>query len=57
MRVERPAAGHRPRLPGEGPAGPATHLASGGSDAEDAALGADAWPHILHALHGADRTP
>lgn len=51
--VERPAAGHRPRLPGEGPAAPSTHLSYGGTDADDAALGAAAWPHILRALHGA----
>lgn len=50
--VERLAAGHRPRLPGEGPATPSTHLRYGGTDAEDAALGAAAWPHVLHALHG-----
>ncbi|MCG7524771.1 acyl-CoA thioesterase [Streptomyces sp. OfavH-34-F] len=51
--VERGAAGHRPRLPGEGPAAPATHLRYGGTDADDAALGAAAWPHILSALRGA----
>lgn len=50
--VERLAAGHRPRLPGEGPVNPSTHLRYGGTDADDAALGAVAWPHILHALHG-----
>ncbi|MYS34325.1 acyl-CoA thioesterase [Streptomyces sp. SID4920] len=50
--VERLAAGHRPTLPGEGPATPSTQLLYGGNHAEDAALGADAWPHILRALHG-----
>ncbi|QMU80578.1 acyl-CoA thioesterase [Streptacidiphilus sp. PB12-B1b] len=50
--VERPLAGHRPRLPGEPPATPSTHLDYGGTDAEDAALGAAAWPHLLAALVG-----
>ncbi|WP_330272105.1 hypothetical protein OG205_34590 [Lentzea sp. NBC_00516] len=50
--VERPAAGHRPRLPGEEPASPSTYLCYGGTDADDAALGAAAWPHVLNALRG-----
>ncbi|MET9230118.1 acyl-CoA thioester hydrolase/BAAT C-terminal domain-containing protein [Lentzea sp. NPDC003310] len=50
--VERRAAGHRPRFPGEAPATPSTHLHYGGTDADDAALGEAAWPHVLKALHG-----
>lgn len=50
--VERLAAGHRPRLPGEPPATPSTHLHYGGTDAHDTTLGVAAWPHILDALHG-----
>lgn len=51
--IARQAAGHRPRLPGEQPASPSTHLHYGGTDADDSALGDAAWPHILDALHGA----
>ncbi|MFJ5988188.1 acyl-CoA thioester hydrolase/BAAT C-terminal domain-containing protein [Lentzea sp. NPDC092896] len=50
--VERPAAGHRPRLPGEEPASPSTYLCYGGTEAEDRALGTAAWPHVLNALRG-----
>ncbi|MCX5340121.1 acyl-CoA thioester hydrolase/BAAT C-terminal domain-containing protein [Streptomyces atratus] len=46
-------AGHRPRLPGEGPAPSSAHFLYGGSPAADAALGAAAWPHILDVLRGA----
>ncbi len=48
--VSHPAAGHRPRLPGEPPAQPSPSYLYGGSAAADAALGASAWPHILAAL-------
>ncbi|WP_406091506.1 acyl-CoA thioester hydrolase/BAAT C-terminal domain-containing protein [Streptomyces sp. NBC_01013] len=50
--VSRADAGHRPRLPGEGPAAPSDRYRYGGSPAADAALGAEAWPHLLDALHG-----
>lgn len=53
--IERLAAGHRPRLPGEAPASVSTHLHYGGTDADDSALGDAAWPHILDALRGAER--
>lgn len=51
--VARPDAGHRPRLPGEGPAPASGTFRYGGSPAADAALGAAAWPHVLDALRGA----
>ncbi|MEU1473522.1 acyl-CoA thioester hydrolase/BAAT C-terminal domain-containing protein [Streptomyces sp. NPDC005761] len=51
--ITRADAGHRPRLPGEGPAAPSALFRYGGSPAADAALGADAWPHLLDALLGA----
>ncbi|MET9657129.1 acyl-CoA thioester hydrolase/BAAT C-terminal domain-containing protein [Streptomyces sp. NPDC006510] len=47
-----PDAGHRPRLPGEGPAPASAQFRYGGSTAADTALGAAAWPHILDALRG-----
>ncbi|WP_393061589.1 acyl-CoA thioester hydrolase/BAAT C-terminal domain-containing protein [Streptomyces sp. LN549] len=50
--VTRADAGHRPRLPGEGPAAPSDRFRYGGSPAADAALGADAWPHLLDVLIG-----
>lgn len=50
--VSSPDAGHRPRLPGEGPAPASAQFRYGGSAAADAALGAAAWPHILDALRG-----
>ncbi|MEU2249902.1 acyl-CoA thioester hydrolase/BAAT C-terminal domain-containing protein [Streptomyces sp. NPDC019224] len=50
--ITGPAAGHRPRLPGEGPAAASARFRYGGSAAADAALGAAAWPHVLDALHG-----
>lgn len=50
--VDGPGAGHRPRLPGEGPAPASTQFRYGGSAAADAALGAAAWPHILDTLRG-----
>ncbi|MGW2086547.1 acyl-CoA thioester hydrolase/BAAT C-terminal domain-containing protein [Streptomyces sp. NPDC001880] len=50
--ISGPDAGHRPRLPGEGPAPASTQFLYGGSTAADAALGAAAWPHILDALRG-----
>ncbi|MER7727769.1 acyl-CoA thioester hydrolase/BAAT C-terminal domain-containing protein [Streptomyces sp. NPDC096323] len=53
--ITRADAGHRPRLPGEGPAAPSGRFRYGGSPAADAALGADAWPHLLDALRGAGR--
>lgn len=45
-------AGHRPRLPGEGPAGHSDRFRYGGTPETDAALGATAWPHIVAALAG-----
>lgn len=50
--VGGPDAGHRPRLPGEGPAPVSAQFLYGGSTAADAALGAAAWPCILDALRG-----
>lgn len=50
--VTRADAGHRPRLPGEGPAAASARFRHGGSPAADAALGAAAWPHVLDALRG-----
>lgn len=52
--ITRADAGHRPRLPGEGPAAPSDRFRYGGSPAADAALGAAAWPHLLDALLGTD---
>jgi hypothetical protein len=49
-------AGHRPRLPGEGPAGPSSRFRYGGTAEADAALGAEAWPHVTAALAGAPGT-
>ncbi|MEU6871380.1 acyl-CoA thioester hydrolase/BAAT C-terminal domain-containing protein [Streptomyces sp. NPDC046751] len=54
--VGGPDAGHRPRLPGEGPAPVSTRFLYGGSAAADAALGAAAWPHVLDALRGTPAT-
>ncbi|MGC0422060.1 alpha/beta hydrolase [Embleya sp. AB8] len=45
-------AGHRPRLPGEGPAGHSDRFHYGGTAEADAALGAAAWPYIVAALTG-----
>ncbi|MGN9843955.1 acyl-CoA thioester hydrolase/BAAT C-terminal domain-containing protein [Nonomuraea sp. H19] len=45
-------AGHRPRLPGEGPAPASPHFVYGGDAVADAELGAAAWPHILDLLRG-----
>ncbi|WP_405717135.1 acyl-CoA thioester hydrolase/BAAT C-terminal domain-containing protein [Streptomyces sp. NBC_00046] len=50
--VSSPEAGHRPRLPGEGPAAASAQYRYGGSTAADAALGEAAWPQILDALRG-----
>ncbi|WP_241844573.1 acyl-CoA thioester hydrolase/BAAT C-terminal domain-containing protein [Kitasatospora sp. CB01950] len=48
--VHHPAAGHRPRLPGE-PLFPASPTyAYGGTPEADALLGAAAWPHIVEVL-------
>ncbi|MFD0025033.1 acyl-CoA thioester hydrolase/BAAT C-terminal domain-containing protein [Streptomyces sp. NPDC058382] len=52
--ITRADAGHRPRLPGEGPAPASVTFRYGGSAAADAALGAAAWPHVLDALLGPD---
>jgi dienelactone hydrolase len=49
--ISHPAAGHRPRFPGELPAPPSPSYLYGGSPAADAALGAMAWPHILTMLN------
>jgi dienelactone hydrolase len=45
-------AGHRPRLPGEGPAGHSDRFRYGGTAQADAALGTAAWPHLVAALSG-----
>ncbi|TWV45537.1 acyl-CoA thioesterase [Streptomyces misionensis] len=45
-------AGHRPRLPGEGPFTPSPRFRHGGTPEADALLGESAWPHILDALRG-----
>ncbi|MCM2415956.1 acyl-CoA thioester hydrolase/BAAT C-terminal domain-containing protein [Streptomyces sp. RKAG290] len=45
-------AGHRPRLPGEGPAAPSHRFRYGGTAEADADLGAKAWPHIVGVLAG-----
>ncbi|MGY0232031.1 acyl-CoA thioester hydrolase/BAAT C-terminal domain-containing protein [Longispora urticae] len=50
--VTSPDAGHRVRLPGEGPSGPPGRFVYGGTAEADAALGAEAWPVILAALGG-----
>ncbi|WP_326673075.1 acyl-CoA thioester hydrolase/BAAT C-terminal domain-containing protein [Streptomyces sp. NBC_01257] len=50
--VTHDAAGHRVRVPGEGPAALSGRFRYGGSHAADAALGAAAWPHLLDALRG-----
>lgn len=48
--ITRHDAGHRPRLPGEGPAPASPRFHHGGTPEADALLGAAAWPHILEAL-------
>ncbi|WP_324606170.1 acyl-CoA thioester hydrolase/BAAT C-terminal domain-containing protein, partial [Streptomyces griseus] len=48
--IGRHDAGHRPRLPGEGPAPASPRFQYGGTPEADALLGASAWPHILDAL-------
>lgn len=50
--ISRAEAGHRPRLPGEGPAPESPRFRYGGDAAADAALGAAAWPHILDLFSG-----
>ncbi|MEU8144369.1 acyl-CoA thioester hydrolase/BAAT C-terminal domain-containing protein [Nonomuraea sp. NPDC048901] len=50
--ISRADAGHRPRLPGEGPAPESPRFLYGGDAAADAELGAAAWPHILDLLRG-----
>ena len=50
--ISRAEAGHRPRLPGEGPAPESPRFLYGGEAAADAELGAAAWPHILDLLRG-----
>ncbi|MFJ5721334.1 acyl-CoA thioester hydrolase/BAAT C-terminal domain-containing protein [Streptomyces sp. NPDC093149] len=50
--ISSPDAGHRPRFPGESPAPVSASFLYGGSPAADAALGTDAWPHVLDALRG-----
>jgi uncharacterized protein len=51
--VSAPDAGHGIRLPGESPAALSPHRNYGGTAQADAALGAQAWPHILAVLSGA----
>jgi len=48
--VTHPAAGHRMVLPSESVAVGGVTMARGGSPSADAALGALAWPQIVHAL-------
>ncbi|MEU6891995.1 acyl-CoA thioester hydrolase/BAAT C-terminal domain-containing protein [Streptomyces sp. NPDC046557] len=48
--ITRHDAGHRPRLPGEGPAPASPRFLYGGTPEADALLGEAAWPHILEAL-------
>lgn len=50
--VTSPDAGHRPRLPGEGPAGHSDRFVYGGTAEADAALGAEAWSDIVAVLGG-----
>jgi hypothetical protein len=50
MLVTSTDAGHRPRLPSEGPAARSDRFDYGGTPEADAALGAQAWPHILAVL-------
>jgi dienelactone hydrolase len=50
--ITHPDAGHRPRLPGEGPLPGSARFRYGGSPQADAALGAAAWPHMLTLLRG-----
>jgi len=50
--VTSPDAGHRPRLPGEGPAGHSDRFRYGGTAEADAALGAAAWAPIIDTLGG-----
>ncbi|MFE7616492.1 acyl-CoA thioester hydrolase/BAAT C-terminal domain-containing protein [Streptomyces sp. NPDC057496] len=50
--IAHAAAGHRPRLPGEGPAAASPRFEHGGTPEADALLGRAAWPHILDALGG-----
>ncbi|WP_411124062.1 acyl-CoA thioester hydrolase/BAAT C-terminal domain-containing protein [Streptomyces sp. x-19] len=45
-------AGHRPRLPGEGPAASSHRFRYGGTAEADADLGAQAWPDIVSVLAG-----
>ncbi|GAB2744931.1 hypothetical protein GCM10010442_75960 [Kitasatospora kifunensis] len=45
-------AGHRPRLPGEGPAASSHRFRYGGTAEADADLGAKAWPDIVGVLAG-----
>ncbi|GAA2674122.1 acyl-CoA thioester hydrolase/BAAT C-terminal domain-containing protein [Streptomyces lunalinharesii] len=45
-------AGHRPRLPGEGPAAPSHRFRYGGTAEADADLGAKAWPAVVGLLAG-----
>lgn len=51
--VRHPAAGHRVLLPGERPAPEGQAMARGGTDAADAELGAQLWPHLLRVLGAA----
>lgn len=50
--VARHDAGHRPRLPGEGPAPASPRFRYGGTPEAAAGLGAAAWPHLLDTLCG-----
>ncbi|MFI6688269.1 acyl-CoA thioester hydrolase/BAAT C-terminal domain-containing protein [Streptomyces sp. NPDC050485] len=52
--ISTPDAGHRPRLPGEGPPAPSGRFRHGGTPEADAALGAKAWPDIVGVLGGRD---
>ncbi|MFJ8312115.1 MULTISPECIES: acyl-CoA thioester hydrolase/BAAT C-terminal domain-containing protein [unclassified Streptomyces] len=50
--ISTPDAGHRPRLPGEGPPAPSGRFRYGGTAEADAVLGAKAWPDIVAVLTG-----
>jgi alpha-beta hydrolase superfamily lysophospholipase len=54
--VARDDAGHRPLLPGEGPAAPSNTFLYGGTAHGDALLGEAAWRPILSLLHPGENT-
>ncbi|WP_129840939.1 acyl-CoA thioester hydrolase/BAAT C-terminal domain-containing protein [Streptomyces sp. RFCAC02] len=50
--VVRADAGHRTVFPGESAPPPSPRFDHGGTPEADAALGAEAWPHVLSAVRG-----